>query len=127
MRTTLLIAFVAVLFVACGSRSGKNSEVPAPLATDTNNICSKIDTVSAKVDTAVPQKKIIEGIQHVVCHLPMGPGGKEWLDSVKRERKKMDSLENVAAKTHNEMKEYKTDSVSEKADSVSNKTDSVSN
>ncbi len=127
MRTTLLIAFVAVLFVACGSRSGKNSEVPAPLATDTNNICSKIDTVSAKVDTAVPQKKIIEGIQHVVCHLPMGPGGKEWLDSVKRERKKMDSLEKEAAKAHTEMKEDRKDSVSEKADSVSNKTDSVSN
>ncbi len=60
MRTMLLIAFVAVLFVVCGSRTGKDSEVPAPPTTDTNNICSKIDTVLAKVDTTVPQEKIIE-------------------------------------------------------------------
>lgn len=125
MRTTLLIAFVAVLFVACGSRTGKESEVPAPPTTDTNNICSKVDTVSAKEDTAVPQKKIIEGIQHVVCHFPMGPGGKRWLDSVERERKKMDSLEKEAAKARTEMKEDRKDSVSNKVDSLSNNTDSV--
>ncbi len=94
MRTTLLIAFVAVLVISCGNKTNKNPDVPAPQTTDTNNICSKIDTVSAKADTVVPQEEKPQEILHVISRcFPITPEDLRRNDSMLREEQVRDSIE----------------------------------
>ncbi len=107
MTTKLLFAFVVVLFVSCGKQTNKGSGISVPQTTDTNNKCGKIDTISAKKDTAMLQDERVEILRFTTrCTIP-----KAILDQVRREKYLRDSIEKEVAKVYDEIKKDKTDSV----------------
>lgn len=89
------------------NRTDKGSGVSMPQTTDTNNKCGKIDTISAKKDTAVLQDERVELLRFTTrCSIP-----KAILDQVRRKKQLRESVENEVAKVYDEIKKNKTDSV----------------
>ena len=109
MRTVLLFAFVTASLIACGNKTVKNPEAPTPQATDTDNVKSAIDTVSAQTDTSGLQEEKPQGVQRFKTRCFIIP--KEILDSMKRVKHLRESLANAVVDTVNNINCEQTDSI----------------